>query len=453
VTSAFIIYIHPEFKPNPNEEIAALLRVLLYKMDNTTLGGNIPEIPQWTGPPDAIVTTQALLYASLVASLFSVLFSILAKQWLDQYAMENLWGSSIQRARDRQRILHSPTIWMINRVFEVLPLLLQSALLLLGCALSRYLWAINIAIALITIGFTLGATLIYFLYVTAVAISLGSPFQTPGSLIISNAFRKLVQTLQHSSRWWSMDGTYSGVDAQSFGGPSFPNQGPDTLDIHCVSWILQESPDRSIQLPVLEYLATMATVAASEPSLVERCFDILTGCVGVINHNVVVTQGQEQLATASATCFLRTFSHLSLMDPTSGVLAGVRRHFNRVFPPETDFRGFPPFHYTLGAIHRLLSPDREHHSRIEWQDYKPPDHERAVVARALTELAQSEYRRSGRRKKVPRWIIRFALHSLSLDPPPSTSVVVDCLSVIAIDLGCKVPSARTATLNERYVLT
>jgi len=454
-----------------------------------------------------MVLSLALLYASLVASLVSVFFAILAKQWLNRYVLADVRGSTIERSQNRQRKLDSITTGRFETLIEVLPLLQQLAFLLLSYAVSVYLWAFNTQIAMVVLSVTVVVTATYLYLTWAAVVDPSSPYQTLISLAISHSCRMLQQVLLHlshppaSSRrsetvgmtqanmeahdsWWSRDRithflkevprkfprTLTAncfrlrkavlrvlvigfrVNGWLSGGFSSPEQGPDALDIPCVSWILQMSPDKGVQRSALEHLATIEPLAGFRPTLVASCFDVLIGCVKVINGNVAVAKGQEQLATVSATCFLRTFSHLSVMDPMSGVLGDVCRRFSKVFPPGTNFQGFPPFHYILGVIHRLLSQDREHQQRprIEWRDYKPPGHEHAIVARALTELAQSEHRRSERRKKVPRWIIRFTLHSLSLDPPPSTSVVIDCLSVIAIDLGCEVSGIRTTALSERY---
>ena len=80
VTSAFIIQVHPQLQPDTTDETAALLRVALYKMDNTTFGGNIPPLPQWTGAPRRMIHVQAMLYASLATSLFSTFLAMLGKQ-------------------------------------------------------------------------------------------------------------------------------------------------------------------------------------------------------------------------------------------------------------------------------------------------------------------------------------------------------------------------------------
>ncbi|KAF9791185.1 hypothetical protein BJ322DRAFT_982776, partial [Thelephora terrestris] len=81
VTSAFIIQVQSGLQSDPNEETAALLRVLIYKIDNTTFGGDVPTLPQWTGPPQTIIHVQSLLYASLLTSLLSAFIAMLGKQW------------------------------------------------------------------------------------------------------------------------------------------------------------------------------------------------------------------------------------------------------------------------------------------------------------------------------------------------------------------------------------
>ena len=137
------------------------------------------------------------------------------------------------------------------------------------------------------------------------------------------------------------------------------------------------------------------------------------------------------------------------MDPTPGVLLHVRRRYKTIFPPETNFKDFQ-FHHTLGVIHRLLHSDQEHWqwARLEWQDYEPPGHDHTIVAQALSELAQFKYRGS-ERPKVPRWILRFALRFLASDTLLPTSVVTDCLSIIAVDLDCDVSNIGDVTLGER----
>ena len=442
-----------------------------------------------------------MLYASLAVSLISAFLAMLGKQWLNGYASTAMRGTAIERSQGRQRKLDGIVSWHFEHVMESLPLMLQIALLLLGCALSRYLWEINTTIASVVIGVTSFGVLFYLFILAAGTPSESCPYQTPASHglrsvtstfapVYGHAIRrsKTVHMLRakalSSEPWWSREnvtaffrraprelpGTLA-VDAfrlgrasvrlsvnfarrtytRLFDAPSTPGHGLDQqatlLDLQCISWILKTSLDKVIHLSTLELLATMVTLADFDSSLVTDCLNVLTSCVKFTNDTVVVTQGSEKLATASATCFLRTFSHLSVMDPMSRVLEKARQNYDAAFPHGTNFKGFQ-FCHTLGAIHSTLYPDWDH-PWLDWEDYKPPSHEHDIFARALANLARSEYQRREHDKRVPGWILRFALHSLSLGSPPSASVVADCLSIIAIDLGCDVSSAGTMDSDKR----
>ena len=54
VTSAFILDVQSQLQPDTGDETVALLRVLI----DTTFGNDAPTLPQWAGPPHAIVQVQ-----------------------------------------------------------------------------------------------------------------------------------------------------------------------------------------------------------------------------------------------------------------------------------------------------------------------------------------------------------------------------------------------------------
>jgi len=540
VTSAFIIEVHSEFQQDPNEETAALLRVLIHKIDNTSFGGEVPTIPQWSGPTNTVVQVQAILLASLTVSLFSAFLAMLGKQWLNRYASIDMRGSAVQRSQNRQRKLDGVVVWYFDHVMESLPLMLQVALLLLGCALSRYLWEINTTVASVVLGVTSFGILFYLFIVVAGAASASCPYQTPGAhllrgipdalhhiLDISHRLLDIIRRLPDVPRWLlhitgvlrsvfsvsikesvccrmlteAWDGFKESphslgsitklllrilhlpiwlvIDAYRLGRAIFRGsvgfvrgacsqlwqgleQRTDVLDMHCALWALRTSLDGPVRASVLNYLATVAP-AEPDPTLVVDCFDILLGCVKTTDYHVVITQGLEQLARGSALCFLQTFSHLAAIDPTSRILDGVRQRYTTTFPFGTDFDG-PPFSHTLGVIHNVFYPTRLVQKnpstawesaqwpvprwRVRWEDCKSTNNEHIVLACALSKLAQFEYQRR-QREKLPRWLLHFALHFLSQDPLPPTSVIADCLSIIAIDLDCTLPNATT--LDERCV--
>ena len=518
VASAFIIQVHSEFQPDPNEETATLLRVLIYKIDNTTFGDDIPAIPQpWSGPTHTVVHVQAILFASLAASLFSAFLAMLGKQWLNRYASIDLRGSAIERSHNRQRKLDGIISWYFDNVLEFLPLMLQAALLLLGCALSRYLWEFDTTVASVILGATSFGALFYLFIVVAGTASMSCPYSTPVAHILrhipyalgvlhSVIFPRIERSycyhcLNHAfGAFWTTDICSATIvfillilfilpvallfDVCRFGGATVLlfivsarwvyflikrglEQQTAALDLHCISWVLRTSLDGPVRLSALGYLAT-TTLDDFDPTLVIGCFDVLAGCVKPNNGNAAITQGSERLATASALCYLHTLSHLTFIGRKSRVLEDARQRYARSFPSETKFDSLP-FSHTLGAIHRVFYPTRVENmtfpsdenqitlytwsasrvQRLQWEDYTPSSIEHDILAHALAKLARFEsWRRGG--EKVPRWLLRFALHSLSRSPLPPTSVVINCLSIIAIDLGCD--SLTTAT-SERCVCT
>ena len=511
VTSAFIIEVHSHLLPDPNEETAALLRVLIHKIDNTTFGNDPPTLPQWTGPPRMIAQVQAILFASLSVSLFSAFLAMLGKQWLNRYASIDMRGTAIERSQNRQRKLDGIVTWYFDHVMEALPLMLQIGLLLLGCALSQYLWGIDITVASVVLGITSLGITFYLLIIIAGAASESCPYQTPGARILRHTFLSarrwapyliskfldrisasltyfLLSGVKYSRLEWSWYSVRSilthlmwslallpiglAIDIYyplaavvrlliAFGRTTYRRfmgifyhqtdglgRQAIPLDLRCTSWILQTSLDNVVHLSALKHLATMTTLTGSEPTIVIDCFNAFVGCVTVNDRKVVVAQGSERLAAVSALCFFNAVSHLFVLDPTSSTLKDVRRRYTKVFPTRTRFHVHQVCHI-LNAIHDLFTRPQLASRSFQWATYEPSVYERIIVARNLVKAALLGYQRT-QRAKVPRWILRFAFHSLSLDPLPPTSVIADCLSIVAIDLGCDISYTRTMESDERW---
>jgi len=269
------------------------------------------------------------------------------------------------------------------------------------------------------------------------------------------------------------------------------------LDLYRVSWTLQTLLGVPARLSALNYLVTM-TPACFDPTPVTDCFNTFIGCIRVTNGKVTDIRGLEQLAMVSVLCCLHTLSYLTVMDTVVSV-EDVRQRYTKAFPSEANFDGLP-FSHILGTIHTVFYQTRKfrvgfptcmtqmtlitwraclgwrdhwwedgkpsndervavadalrgwarHPWRVQWNDYKPSGDQHIIVAYALAKLARFEYRRRGH-WKVPRWLLRFASHSLAQYPLPPTPVITNCLSIIAIDLGCKFTNTTTAC--ERCVYT
>jgi hypothetical protein len=218
------------------------------------------------------------------------------------------------------------------------------------------------------------------------------------------------------------------------------------MDLRCISWSLRASLEKPVHQSSLKHLVTMPELNDFDPTLVVDCFDVFIGCVSLSNRKVVIIQGLEQLARVSAGCFFRTFHRLSVTDPASSVLTYIRGHYERVFPPTTDFKDLP-FHHAMTMINSLVTQRWDPHS-VGWNNDRPPIQEHISLAWYMAETSRVGYLQS-RHREVPDWILHFVLDSLSLDPLPPASVVADCLTIAAIGLNCNV--SNTVPLEDRYV--
>ena len=469
-----------------------------------------------------MVKVQAILFATFTISLFSAFLAMLGKQWLNRYESTDLRGSAIERSHNRQRKLEGIVGWYFDHVMGSLLLMLQIAFLLLGGALSLYLWGIDITIASVVVGVTFIGFILYLFVVVAGTTSESCPYQTPAahvfrhilhrlrsrlrpvlrsapviiSVAVSSSFFRLYQASKCYPRlldwwiamkrpWYSMSNITNALllplllfgalardvhcfgraiirSLIAFGRSSYRQlmcsrrttrrwftsisslrtlgrgQQAITMDLRCISWILQTSLDKAIHLSALRHLISMLELAHFHPTLVVDCFNIFTGCVNVSNGKVVVMQGLEQLAIVSADGFFRTLHHLAAMDPASSSLVELQRHYNKVFPSEVDFTDLP-FRSTMMKIHALAG--RFGNPRdIRWPDYRMTIQEHVPFAQRMLQAAQEGYQQTQHRK-VPRWILRSALYFLSLGSVSPPSVVADCLTIVAIELDCDVQSA------------
>ena len=140
-----------------------------------------------------------LLYASLLMSPLAAFVAMLGKQWLNRY-LRHAGGSTVERCGDRQRKFDGVEKWPFRMFTESLPIILQIALLLLACGLSRYMWSVNASVARIVISFTILGVLFYIGIVVVGTSSYECPFQTPASISLrylrdSGAIRRLVAGL------------------------------------------------------------------------------------------------------------------------------------------------------------------------------------------------------------------------------------------------------------------
>ena len=362
---------------------------------------------------------------------------MLGKQWLNRYAV----GSMADRCHYRQRKLDGMTTWYFHVLMDSLPVMLQFALLLLGCALSRYLWNVQRTVSGVVVGITSLGVLFYILILAAGAVYTSCPYQTPGSQIIRRIWEKKLSSfitrfsrisrhlahLCHLLRQTRPDDRTS--RALNFNGHSGPEPTSYILDSDCIAWILETPLSGDIHVAALDFLTTLQFFRRTNPAVIIRCLDILLGCIDVGNSGwAVVMQGSEILANAAATALLHIL--VQLHEAGSGSLDELRQRYRSRLPGDIAFARPPPI--TMTVLHFCMH-DTLHRKFPSWSldlEYSPLGYE--VISRALVTRSKQQRRVRG---KVPRWILRFVSNSLTQATHPSDAVISNCFRIVSEDLG------------------
>ena len=348
VTSAFIIDVQSELTPDYEQMNNTLLEMLLNATTGSLPAGPSTPLPRWSGPDPVIVQVQCILYAALSAALLASFLAMLGKQWINRYGQNETHGSATDRSRVRERKLNGIETWKFHLVMESLPLILQFALLLLGFALSRYLWGANRSVSSVVVGFTSFGFLFYLSIVTASIFSFDCPFQTPFSLAVRFLIRLAVPY------WLNVRHTFgpkqqppqSGTPRVRYDLPfsvntidrgddleanttATPCMAPDLilfprtvaplfiqkaeaegerLDSRCITRVFVMSTDPNVVSSTMDFIPEIIWHSGIKDVPLKRIYGILVDCLNFSGPSPVVTPGLRNMAYLSA----KAFTHIAL---------------------------------------------------------------------------------------------------------------------------------------------
>ena len=318
--------------------------------------------------------------------------------------------------------------------------MLQIALLFLGCALSKYLWTIDVTIAAVVIGATIFGAIVYAFIVIAGAVSVSCPYQTPGAQILRFLWRMVTNNFKSPTA--SRSETKLGP-AQALG------EEVSILDFHCISWMLRTSLDRVVNEFTLGFLRSVRTYIGFNEEIVVGCLNVLIGCASVSEYDqVVVKRGSERLPGMGAVYLLHALSHRLVERPSPSIPKDIYNRYKSVFR-SMDKLSSLPFYHTITVTHNLITGDSPN---LSWDKVDHSTPENLWLAHNFVKIA---WHQKDSDSKVAHWILNFSdryLSHLLLDPEPPLSVIADCLSITAINLGCNVPRLDVIDQDKRYVL-
>ena len=466
VASAFILNVESSLQPDYTQFSYTVLAIIA----NVSLGHPPPDpstaFPQWTGPDPAIVHVQAILYSSLAASLLAALIAMLGKQWLNRYSRDELRGSVIDRGRHRQRKINGMVTWRFDLVMECLPLMLQAALLLLGCALSKYLFTIDNAVAGVAVGFTAFGVLFYLLIVSAATLSYNCPFQTPLSLVIHSMirfddehkkylrrfrkrlgrifFRKKKQSRPKSSATYTLrgfntpDGGEIGdhieLDIANLSGQQPPLFNGKTdwhgyvLDSNCIAWMFEASTDADVILAIMKFIPEVVWHSGIRPIPLEMLYDNVLECFHHSPGGSVVIPNLRNKAYLSAKALLHLVIQRKCIGDESDEV--VLKSISNRHPilGSRGYEGDSDLESTLGIIDRIFGDSKE----MRWPTFSFTVSHHAWMSHILLYRAWNSL---GRGEPLPDDIKGFVLHSFRSKSLPPDPIATDCLFIIGLVLG------------------
>lgn len=147
--TAFIIEIWKNLQEDNAATTAILLRRISLQMANIS-DNSVPLPPQPSEFESSSIAkvVNIFWFSSLMLGVFAALFGIFVKQWLHTY---NSW-TDIDNPREAVMlcsVYHNGLFaWHVSEILSVLPLLLQSGLLLFLAGLITYLWTLDTAVAI-----------------------------------------------------------------------------------------------------------------------------------------------------------------------------------------------------------------------------------------------------------------------------------------------------------------
>ena len=423
----------------------------------------------WTGPDPTLVHVQAILFSSLAASLLAAFVAMLGKQWLNRYSQVEMRGSLMDRSRNRQRKMNGMATWGFKFVMESLPLMLQAALLLLGCALSKYLFTIDNLVAWVVLGFTASGFLFYLTIVAAATMSYDCPFQTPLSQLIrfmALLFDERGKHLERSKRWLSRRffwkrrwrkrrtggpngfaglGWFSGDDNNEYVElhridlPHRPlppvlfdhiDREGYVLDSNCVAWMFEMSTDPDTILHIMKFIPEIIWHDGIHATPLEKLYDTVLECFDHSSQRPILIPKFKNKAYLSAKALI----HLSIQrkcignesdTAVFGYISCRHQAIGPMYSPED-----PDLDYTLCMVDYVLGNRDFEPMNLEGLPFTSPHS--AWMVRILPYRAWY-FIRNGR--TLPGDISEFLRRSFQQETPPPTPIMLSCLLIIGLTFG------------------
>ena len=371
--------------------------------------------------------------------------------------------------------------WQFSHIMGSPALILQAAVLLLGLALSNYLFFINRAVASVIIGFTaFGVT--YFLTLAAVStLSHNCPYQTTFSLILHSLIGfggKYGGYLRRFMKGWfgctSLEGREqlgpgSGApfDLGRFGtsdGNNFddhievPMTGPPNqplpifnkeidwdgyvLDSNCVAWMFELPAGIDTTIAIAGFVPEIVWHAGIPFAPLERLYNMAHDCFDYSSGYPKLKPAFRDCAYLTAKALLHVgIQRKCIADETeSHVFASIMNQ-HQIMCSE-HYKGDSDLTSTLGIIDYIFGNDNP----MSWESFSFTIPHHAWMGHILLYCAWDALRKGG---PLPDDVRGFILHTFQLNPLPPTPIIADCLFMVGLVLGINLHTDDLPVIDKR----
>ncbi|KDR78341.1 hypothetical protein GALMADRAFT_1367350, partial [Galerina marginata CBS 339.88] len=179
VVTAFIVESYKNLKPDPNDAIIGLLSHIATRLDNaTSILPSASQLNNEFSPTASSIRINTFWFVSLVLSLTTVLVGIVSLQWLREHQFYPNYLSPKQTFALFNMRSEGLRNWHVQKVFTLLPLLLQSALVLFLGGMIDFLLSFG-DIVVIPVGAVIGSTIFFLIATTMLPAIQGFLFYLP----------------------------------------------------------------------------------------------------------------------------------------------------------------------------------------------------------------------------------------------------------------------------------
>jgi len=412
--------------------------VLTMLLNATSEVPNQLGIPVASGPKASAVQVQSILFSSLASALLAAFLAMLGKQWLNLHVE----GSLIDRSRHRELRMRGMITWRFKFIMECLPLIMQVSLLLLGCALARYMWDLSRTVSAAIAAFTVFGFLFYLVIVFAATFWKTCPFQTPASfvfryilnLIKSREFRWVKGLPNRLSRLFRPKGsdqsfkTAMSVFDQSLDHGESDRETTFSSDTNCISTMLRMASGSDAIVAITRFISEVNwSLHARTIPLLQVYHELCKSFEFLRDGRVLVRPGMKDQAHESAKALLHLRIQRSCANSTddSDIVASK-------LPPILWYYSKKKEDHDLDSTLRVIDTVFIKDKPIPWDRFSLSDSHYCWLSNVLR-LRAWEVRNAGH--LLTKDVRGFVYNAFSKYPRIPARVMADCLLIVDMVVG------------------